>query len=179
MIQNVWHDIDYGKDFPKKVNAIIEIPKDTQVKYELDKETGLLKLDRFLYSSVHYPGDYGLIPRTLWDDNDPMDIIILTNKPVFPLTLAQARVIGVISMIDDGENDEKIIAVYEGDPRYEEYQDLTDLPKHMILELKNFFEIYKELQGKRAIIPHILGKKEAYKTLEKAKKIYEEKFGKK
>lgn len=176
MVTNLWHDIDCGKNFPEVINGIIEIPKDTQIKYELDKETGLLKLDRFLYSSVHYPGDYGFIPQTLWKDGDPMDIVILTNRGVFPMTLTHIRVIGMISMIDDGKEDEKIIGVYEKDPRFEEFKDLKDIPKHIILELKHFFETYKELQGKKAIIPDIVGRKEAYKVLEKAKKMYEEQF---
>lgn len=176
---NPWHDIDIGKKFPQSIKAVIEIPKDSQIKYELDKETGLLKLDRFLYSAVHYPGDYGFVLRTLWDDGDPLDLIILTHHGVYPLTLANVRVIGIISMIDDGENDEKLIGVYEDDPRFEEFQDLKDIPQHMLLELRHFFESYKELQGKRAIIPNILPKKDAYKALERAQKLYQEKFAKK
>ncbi len=171
-----WHDISIGNDAPQVVSAIIEIPKDSKIKYELDKDSGLLKLDRFLYSAVHYPGDYGFVPQTLWEDGDPLDIIILTNRALYPMTLAKVRVIGVIRMIDNGEKDDKIVAVYEDDPRYKEYQDLGDVPKHTMIELKHFFETYKELQGKKVQIPEMLGKKIAEKDIEKAMKLYREKF---
>ncbi len=168
-----WHDISPGKESPKIVNAIIEIPRDSQQKYELDKESGILKLDRFLYSAVYYPGDYGFIPQTLWEDGDPMDIIILTNRPVYPLTLVQARVIGVIRMIDGDELDDKIIGVYVGDPRYSEYNSLKDIPKHVAVELKHFFETYKELQlgAEKVRVPEILDREFAWKdvTISEAK----------
>ncbi len=169
-----WHDISSGDESPKVVNAIIEIPRDSQLKYELEKESGILKLDRFLYSAVHYPGDYGFIPQTLWEDGDPMDIIILTNKPVYPLTLVSARVIGVIRMIDNNELDDKIVAVYDRDPRYSEYKSLKDIPKHIVVELKHFFETYKELQlqSKEVSVPEILDREKAWKDIE----ISEEKY---
>ncbi len=173
---NVWHTVPVGNNAPQKVNAIIEISKDSQVKYELDKETGMLKLDRFLYSAAHYPGDYGFIPQTLWDDGDPLDVIILTGKPVLPMTLVEIRVIGVLRMIDDDEEDDKILAVYAGDPRYKEVESVQDVPTHTIIELKNFFERYKELQGKEVTIPEILGKTEAYKAIEKSQKMYRMKY---
>jgi inorganic pyrophosphatase len=173
-LNHPWHDISPGDESPRIVNAIIEIPRDSQQKYELDKESGILKLDRFLYSAVYYPGDYGFIPQTLWEDGDPMDIIILTNKPVYPLTLVSARVIGVIRMIDDNELDDKIIGVYESDPRYSEYNSLKDIPKHVIAELKHFFETYKELQspGENVTVPEILDREHAWKDI----KLSEEKY---
>lgn len=175
---NPWHDISIGKGFPEVVNAIVEIPKDSQIKYELDKETGLLKLDRFLYSAVHYPGDYGFIPQTYWEDNDPLDIIILTSRPVASLTITKARIIGVLRMQDNGEKDDKIIAVYDNDPRFKEYNDVGDVPKHTIQELKHFFETYKQLQGKECKILEILGKKYALKDVELGRDFYKEKYGK-
>jgi len=175
---NPWHDIEIGEKFPEIVNAVIEIPKDSQIKYELDKKTGLLKLDRFLYSAVHYPGDYGFIPRTYWEDDDPLDIMILSSKPVLPLTITKARVIGVLRMQDGGEKDDKIIAVYDNDPRFAEYKDILDVPKHTIQELKHFFETYKQLQGKECKILEILGKRHAVKDVELGKDFYAEKFSK-
>ncbi len=171
-----WHDIPPGEESPKIVNAIIEIPRDSQQKYELDKETGILKLDRFLYSAVYYPGDYGFIPQTLWEDGDPMDIIILTNRPVYPLTLVKARVIGIIRMIDDNELDDKIIGVYDSDPRYSEYNSLRDIPKHVIVELKHFFETYKELQlkGEKVTVPEILDREKAWEDIELSERKYKE-----
>lgn len=177
-IENPWHDVEIGKSFSDSVNSIIEIPKDSKIKYELDKDTGLLKLDRFLYSAVHYPGDYGFIPQTLWDDGDPLDIIILTNVSVSPLTLARVKVIGVMRMIDDNEEDSKIIAVYLDDPRFNEFQDIEDIPKHTKSELKHFFETYKELQGKKCTVPGILGREQALKDIKRASEAYKNKYRK-
>lgn len=135
-----------------------------------------MRLDRFLYSAVYYPGDYGFIPQTLWEDGDPMDIIILTNRPVYPLTLVKARVIGVIRMIDDRELDDKIVGVYESDPRYSEYKSLRDIPKHVTAELKHFFETYKELQseGNQVAVPEILDREAAWESIELSKVKYKE-----
>ena len=173
---NAWHDIEAGDKIPGIVNAIIEIPKDSKQKYELDKESGLLKLDRFLYSAVHYPGDYGFVPQTLWEDGDPLDIIILTNRPVFPMTLVAVRIIGVLRMIDNGEKDDKLIGVYDCDPRYSEVQGIQDIPRHTMAELKHFFETYKELQGKDCKILQILDKKDAINDVELGKKLYDMKY---
>lgn len=175
---NLWHDIDLGKNSPKVVNAIIEIPKDSQQKYEFDKEYGILKLDRTIYSAVHYPGDYGFLPQTLWEDHDPLDIVVLTSRPVYPLTLVKARIIGVLKMVDDGEEDDKLIAVYDSDPRYKEFQDVKNIPKHTLTELKHFFETYKQLQGKECKILKIQDKLVAQKVVEKAQKMYQDKFKK-
>ncbi len=178
-VKHPWHEVSVGKRAPEVIRAVIEIPKDSKIKYELDKETGLLKLDRFLYSATLYPGDYGLVPQTLWDDNDPLDIIVLTGRPVYPLTLVQVRVVGVLRMIDGDEKDDKIIGVYDNDPRFDEYKDLKDIPQHMLKELKHFFEVYKTLQGKKCEVLEILGKKEAMKDVERALKMYQDKYGKK
>ena len=173
---NLWHDVATGKNPPEDVNVIVEIQKGSQNKYEYNKEIGIFELNRVLYSSVHYPVDYGFIPQTLWDDGDPSDIIILTSRPVYPLTLVNARIIGVVRMIDGGEKDDKILAVYDNDPRFKEINDINDLQNHIILELRHFFETYKELQGKKAIVPEILSKSHALKDIEKAKQMYKEKF---
>lgn len=175
-IQNPWHDVSVGDKAPEIVNAIIEIPKDSQLKYELDKETGLLKLDRILYSAVHYPGDYGFIPQTLWEDGDPLDIVILTSRPVYPMTLVSVRILGVLRMVDNNEKDDKLIGVYDCDPRYKEYEGIKDIPKHTIAELKHFFETYKQLQGKECKILEILDKKDAVKDVTLGQKLYDYKY---
>ncbi|MFH1325453.1 MAG: inorganic diphosphatase [archaeon] len=175
---NVWHDIDSGNDFPKIVNAVVEIPKDAKIKFELDKKTGLIKLDRFLFSAMHYPGDYGFIPQTYWEDNDPLDIIILTGVPVYPGVLVSARVIGVIHMNDNGESDDKIVAVYEKDPRFTPVKSIKDLQPHYLEELRHFFETYKELEKKNVKVLQIKDKDEAYRVLKKSKELYRKEFGK-
>ncbi len=171
-----WHDIEVGENSPEVINAVIEIPKDSKLKYELDKKSGLLKLDRFLYSAVHYPGDYGFVPQTLWEDGDPLDVIVLTNRGVYPMTLASVRVIGVLRMVDGGEKDDKIIGVYDCDPRYREIEGIKDVPSHIIVELKHFFETYKQLQGKQCKILEILDKKDAWRDVELGKKLYNLKY---
>jgi inorganic pyrophosphatase len=160
--------ISYGKKSPEIVNAIIEIPMNSQNKYELDKKSGLLFLDRPLYSAIHYPGDYGFIPQTFWEDGDPLDILVLTSKPVYPLTLAEVRVIGVLVMEDSGEMDNKIIGVYESDPHSQNINEISQIHSHKIKEIIHFFETYKELQGKKCKILEIKGKEEAYKNIKKA-----------
>ena len=177
-VKNAWHDVVVGEESPEVVNAIIEIPKDSKHKFEIDKDSGMLKLDRFLFSAVHYPGDYGFLPQTLWYDNDPIDILILTQRPVYPMTLVSARIIGVLRMIDGEEKDDKLLAVYNTDPRYEEIKDVSDIPKHTITELKHFFETYKELQGKKCKVLEILGKDAAYLDVEEAQKMYKDKYQK-
>jgi inorganic pyrophosphatase len=173
---NPWHDVSYGKNAPNEVNAIIEVPKDSRLKYELDKETGLLRLDRALYSSIHYPGDYGFIPRTYWDDNDPLDIMVISNFPVYPLTIVKARPIGIIEMKDSEERDDKIIAVHAADPRFNNVRSLRELPQHLIVEIRNFFEIYKELQGKKVTILDLKDVAEARRFILKGIHNYDEHF---
>lgn len=173
---NVWHDISIGSKAPKEVSMIVEIPKNSRLKYELDKNTGLLKLDRFLFSSVHYPGNYGFIPRTLWDDNDPLDIFVITHEPVLPMTLCKVKPIGVLRMIDSKEEDDKIIAVHCGDPRYSEWDQLSDVPKHMIKEIEHFFNTYKEMEKKKVKVKKLFGKKEAHEAIIKGINLYNKNF---
>lgn len=164
-------------EFPDKVHVIIEIPRGSENKYEIDKETGMLKLDRPLFSSVHYPGDYGYIPKTLWEDGDPLDILVLTSHPVYPLTLAKVRVLAILKMIDGKDSDAKIIGVYDTDPRFLEYQDLKDIPKHKVREIMHFFESYKKLQEKEVKILGIGDKKESIQAILASKRNYEKKEG--
>lgn len=174
-----WHDIKPGKDVPEEVNAIIEVPKNSTLKYELDKESGLMKLDRVLYSAVHYPGDYGFIPQTYWDDNDPLDIIVLSNFPVHPKTIVHVRPIGVIHMVDNEESDDKIIAVHATDPRFDKFRDITDVPDHVIKELQHFYETYKQLQEKKVKVMAIENAATARKKILRGIELYKKKFGKK
>ncbi len=145
---NPWHKVSVGPNTPNIVNAIIEIPKNTRAKYELDKESGLLLMDRVLYSSMYYPANYGFIPQTYCDDNDPLDIIVLSQIAVVPLCLVSAKVIGVMRMLDNGELDDKIIAVAENDMSVSHINDISELPDHFFQELRNFFEDYKKLENK-------------------------------
>ena len=149
MLHNPWHDIPAGKNPPEQVTAIIEIPGGSRNKYELDKETGHFKLDRVLYSAVHYPGDYGFIPRTLHEDNDPLDVLVKINEPTFPGCQISVRPIGVLSMLDKGEPDDKILAVPADDPYYHDVFDIADLSSRYLKEVEHFFLIYKDLEGKR------------------------------
>lgn len=155
-IFNPWHHVTAGNKAPDFVNGIIEIPKGTRAKYELDKDSGLLKLDRVLYSSVYYPANYGFIPQTLGEDHDPVDILVLSQIDIQPLCIVSAKVIGVIRMIDNNEADDKIIAVAENDMSITHINDISELRKHFILELKNFFEDYKKLENKKSIVEDFL-----------------------
>ena len=145
---NPWHSVSPGKEAPETVNAIIEIPKNTRAKYELDKESGLLKMDRVIYSSMYYPANYGFIPQTYCDDDDPLDILVLSQIVIVPMCIVSAKVIGVMRMLDGGELDDKIIAVAENDMSVNHINDVSELPRHFIKELQNFFEDYKKLENK-------------------------------
>lgn len=145
---NPWHKVKIGERTPDIVNGIIEIPKNTRAKYELDKESGLLVMDRVLYSSMYYPANYGFIPKTYCDDNDPLDILVLSQITVVPMCIVSSKVIGVMRMIDNGELDDKIIAVAENDMSVSHIEDISELPRHFFKELKNFFEDYKKLENK-------------------------------
>ncbi|MCT4622853.1 MAG: inorganic diphosphatase [Schleiferiaceae bacterium] len=173
---NPWHDVKIGEDSPKNVNAIIEIPRGSRNKYELDKDTGLLKLDRVLYSSMYYPHNYGFIPQTLGDDNDPLDIIVLSSLEVVPMCLVEAKVIGVMLMQDHGDNDEKIIAVSQNDMSVNHFEDISELPRHFNRELKSFFEDYKKLEDKTVVVEDFLGKEKAFEIIEHSIKSYNEQF---
>ncbi len=146
---HAWHDLSPGRHPPDEVTAFVEIPARSRNKYELDKESGMLRLDRVLYSAVHYPGDYGFIPRTLAEDHDPLDIVVLVNEPTFSGCQIDARPIGVLRMSDRGEGDDKILAVPSKDPFYGEYFDIADIPQHTLKEIEHFFTIYKDLEGRR------------------------------
>jgi len=173
---NAWHDVSRGENLPNEVNGIIEIPKGTRAKYELDKDSGLLKLDRVLYSSVYYPANYGFIPKSYCDDKDPLDILILSQIDVVPMCIVPAKVIGVMRMLDNGEADDKIIAVAAGDPSVNHINDISELPAHFISEMRNFFEDYKKLENKTVVVEEFLNRETAIKILEDSFKMYEEKF---
>lgn len=174
---NPWHNVSAGNQLPDIVNGIIEIPKGTRAKYELDKDSGLLILDRVLYSSMYYPANYGFIPRTYCDDNDPLDILILSQIDVVPMCIVPAKIIGVMQMLDGGEADDKIIAVAAGDPSINHINDISELPDHFISEMRNFFEEYKKLENKTVIVEDFMDRKTAIKILNESFKMYEDKFG--
>ena len=171
-----WHDVPVGEKAPNEVNVIIEVPRDGVLKYELDKETGLIKLDRVLYSSVHYPGDYGFVPRTYAPDKDPVDVLIISNFPIFPGVIVKARPIGVLELFDGKDRDDKIIAMHSGDPRVNHIKSIKDLSIHRIKEIKHFFEVYKQLQGKKVKVLSFKGPKEAMKVIKKGIADYKKKF---
>jgi inorganic pyrophosphatase len=161
---------------PNIVNGIIEIPKGTRAKYELDKDSGLLKLDRVLYSSVYYPANYGFIPQSYCDDKDPLDILILSQIDVVPLCIVPAKVIGVMRMLDGGEADDKIIAVAVGDPSVSHINDISELPQHFISELRNFFEDYKKLEHKTVVVEDFLNREIALHILQESFELYKSTF---
>ena len=173
---NIWHDINPALIKPDVFTALIEIPKGSKCKYELDKHTGLLRLDRILYTSTHYPANYGFIPRTYGDDGDPLDVLIICSEPIEPMTLVKAYPIGVISMIDNGRNDEKIIAIPFNDPNYNMYTDIDQLPKHIFAEMRHFFTVYKNLENKTTAVNEVGARDEAIKVIGEAIDHYVECF---
>jgi inorganic pyrophosphatase len=166
------HDVPLPADLEPYVPAIIEIPRGSKLKYEIDKPTGLLMLDRVLYSSVHYPANYGFIPRTHADDGDPLDILVLMQEPVEPLTIVRARVLGGLRMRDDKGEDDKLIAVCVDDPAFAHYHDAHELPPHVVVELDRFFRDYKILEGKESIVDKPYDRKTALATLAAARDAY-------
>jgi inorganic pyrophosphatase len=175
-MMNLWRDLSPGSNPPEVVTAVVEIPSGSRNKYELDKESGLIRLDRVLYSAVHYPGDYGFIPRTLAEDNDPCDVLVLLNEATFPGCQIDVRPIGVLRMLDRGEPDDKILAVPCHDPSYGEYFDIADIPQHYLREVEHFFGIYKDLEGKRMEVLGWEKSERAAQAVLKGMALYEEKY---
>ncbi|MBE7045906.1 MAG: inorganic diphosphatase [Ruminococcaceae bacterium] len=165
---NIWHDINPKKISKSDFVAVIEIEKGSKNKYEMDKETGLLMLDRILYTSTHYPANYGFIPRTYADDLDPLDVLVLCSERVNPLTMVRCYPIGVITMMDNGRFDEKIIAIPFEDPTYNSYKDISEIPKHIFEEMTHFFRVYKELEAKDTVVNEVKGKEDAEEIIEAA-----------
>lgn len=174
MINHPWHQVEVGPDAPEVIHAIVEIPQGGKVKYELDKATGLLRVDRVLYSSVVYPANYGFIPRTLGDDNDPLDMLVLMQEPVDPLSIVRARPIGMMDMIDQGQDDAKIICIHLDDPAFSGYWHIKDLPEHRLRELKRFFQDYKALENKEVRVQDFFGPERARAVLNDAIERYQE-----
>ncbi len=175
-MSNIWHDISPKRIHPEDFVCVIEISKGSKKKYELDKETGYIILDRILYTSTHYPANYGFIPRTYGDDQDPLDVLLLCSEPLEPLTLVRAYPIGVISMIDNGRNDEKIIAIPYSDPTYNQYTDIDQLPSHVFEEMGHFFRVYKNLEHKETAVNEVQNRAEAVKVIDRAIADYIENF---
>jgi len=168
-----WHDVELGAEAPDIVPVIVEVPKGSKTKYELDKQSGLIRVDRVLYSSVHYPANYGFIPRTYCDDHDPLDVLVLGQESVVPLAIMFAKPIGVMKMRDQGEADDKIIAVHAHDPEYVHYESIRELPPHRLTEVSRFFLDYKVLEKKSVEIDEFLDKGDAIAVIREAMALYQ------
>lgn len=175
-IAHPWHEVSPGDDIPSSVNAIIEIPKGSKAKYEIDKASGLIKLDRVLFSSVMYPANYGFIPKTYCDDKDPLDILVLCSVDVYPMSIIEAKVIGVMHMIDNGEQDDKVIAVAKHDMSVNYINDLSELPPHTMKEIVRFFQDYKALERKNVTIEQLFGRSYAYNVIQESIDLYQKEF---
>ena len=173
---NIWHDIGEERISAEDFVACIEISKGSQLKYELDKQTGMLILDRILYTSTHYPANYGFIPRTYADDKDPLDVLVVCSQQIEPLTLVRCYPIGIIKMIDNGRNDEKIIAIPFNDPTYNEYTDISQLPKHIFDEMCHFFTVYKTLENKETAVDEVQDRAAAVSIINKTIESYKKGF---
>jgi inorganic pyrophosphatase len=168
MMKHAWHDVTPGEGLPSRFTAVIEIPMGSSVKYELDKETGLLRVDRILYSAVYYPANYGFIPQTLAEDGDPLDVLVLCQEAVAPLTLVKARAIGLMTMIDSGKKDHKVLAIAEDDPEYNDFAEAAELPPHRLAILRRFFQDYKTLEGKTVEVDELQSAAAALPVIEDA-----------
>ena len=175
-MSNIWHDISPKRINPEDFICVIEISKGSKKKYELDKETGYIMLDRILHTSTHYPANYGFIPRTYGDDGDPLDVLLLCSEPIEPLSLVRAYPIGYISMIDNGRNDEKIIAIPFNDPNYNHYTNIDQLPKHIFDEMRHFFQVYKNLENKTTAVNEVCERADAINVISEALDRYVENF---
>ena len=173
---NIWHNVDPARIRKTDFLAVVEIEKGSKCKYELDKETGMLILDRILYTSTHYPANYGFIPRTYADDLDPLDVLVLCSEPLHPMTTVRCYPIGVITMIDNGRYDEKIIAIPFSDPNYNDYKDISDLPAHVFDEMAHFFTVYKSLEGKETVASDVNNRQAAIQVIRKSIDSYVENF---
>ena len=177
-MSNVWHDISPARIKPEDFICVIEITKGSKKKYELDKESGFLMLDRILYTSTHYPANYGFIPLTYAADNDPLDVLVLCSEKIDSMVLAECYPIGVITMLDSGAADDKIIAIHAGDPTYNGYTDISQLPKHIFDEMTHFFSVYKTLENKTTVIDEAKGREEAERIIDESIERYKEYYGK-
>ncbi len=175
---NIWHDIGPGEKPPHIINVIVEIPKGSQNKYEYDKERNIFKLDRVLFSPFHYPGDYGIMPQTLAEDGDALDALVLVTNPTHPGILIECRPIAMLRLIDTGKQDDKILCVPKYDPRFGDARDMEDMPHQRLREIAHFFQVYKELEGKKIKIEGWKGAEEAKRSIEKSIKLYKEKYNK-
>jgi inorganic pyrophosphatase len=173
-----WHDLKVGESVPEEFDAVIEIPRGSNVKYELDKASGLIRVDRVLYSAVYYPANYGFIPQTLAEDGDPLDVLVLCQEPVVPLCLIHARTVGLMTMVDSGTMDHKIIAVATGDPEFNSYNEAGQIPPHYLLTLERFFQDYKQLERRTVEVEKIGPAKNAYPIIRDALKRYSSKYKK-
>ncbi len=173
---NLLHSINAGKHAPEIINVIVEIPKGSKNKYEIDKETGMIMLDRAMHSSQDYPFDYGFMPQSHWEDGDPLDVVILTTYPLSPGILVKVRPVAIMNMIDDGDSDAKIIAVPEKDPRWDDIKDLSDINKHTIKEIQHFFMTYKQIQNKEVKVNGWEDKAAAHAAITHSQKLYTEKY---
>ncbi len=173
---NPWHHVSRGIQSPSILRCIIEIPKGSKAKYELDKESGLLRLDRVLFSSVHYPANYGFIPQTYCDDKDPLDILVISQIDFQPLCIVEAKVVGVMRMIDEGETDDKIIAVANNDMSVSHINNLSELPQHTVTEMRRFFEDYKKLEHKNVNVEQFMGREDAIRIIQESIELYEKTF---
>jgi inorganic pyrophosphatase len=168
-----WHDVDLGRQVPSLIPAVIEVPRGSKTKYELDKKSGLIRVDRILFSSVHYPANYGFIPQTYGEDHDPLDILVLGQEPVVPLSIMLSKPIGLMKMMDQGEADDKIIAVHANDPEYSYYDSIHQLPPHRMMEMRRFFEDYKVLENKTVIVEKFLDRDDALAAIQEAIALYD------
>jgi inorganic pyrophosphatase len=173
---HAWHDVELGEDIARDFQAVIEIPKGSKVKYELDKATGLLRVDRVLHSAVHYPANYGFLPRTFCGDGDPLDVLVLGQEPVVPLCVLRARAIGIMTMTDDKGEDDKIIAIHVDDPEYAHYREASELPPHRLRELERFFLDYKALENKVVNVEGLRGRSDAEAAIRAAIRLYDQRI---
>lgn len=177
-MSNIWHDINPSRIQPDDFIAVIEIEKGSKKKYELDKETGLIILDRILHTSTHYPANYGFVPRTFADDLDPLDVLVLCSEAIETFTMVRVYPIGMFTMTDNNRLDEKIIAIPFNDPTYNEYHDISELPRHVFDEMRHFFSVYKELEGMKTAVDEVMGREQAIETIQNALNLYNSTFHK-